>query len=272
MPAIHLSDTSVTPAAMARPDATRPVRLIARELKANEVLPAHQHEWPQLTITGHGTIRITAAGSTWIVPPSRAIWIPPGIEHEVITLETSGLRAVYVHDALAPHPIDTCKVLEVSDFMHALVDALAMSEAGTARETHIMALIIDEARQAASLPLQIRLPADRRLRHLCQALIDDPANGNTLHEWARTIGMSERTLTRAFEQELGMGFSQWRQEMRLAHAIPLIAKGWPLSRVAAELGYTSQSAFTAMFKKAMGRPPTAFIARPERRQASRPEA
>ena len=53
--------------------------------------------------------------------------------------------------------------------------------------------------------------------------------------------------------------------MRLAHAAPLVARGWPLSRVAAELGYGSQSAFSAMFKRRFGRSPSAFFAQPTRR-------
>jgi AraC-like DNA-binding protein len=33
----------------------------------------------------------------------------------------------------------------------------------------------------------------------------------------------------------------------------------PMSRVAADLGYASQSAFTAMFKKTFGKSPSAFF-------------
>jgi AraC-like DNA-binding protein len=58
-----------------------------------------------------------------------------------------------------------------------------------------------------------------------------------------------------------MKFGQWRQQMRLAHAAPLIAGGRPLSQVAAELGYTSQSAFSAMFKKTFGQSPSVFFAK-----------
>ncbi len=60
-----------------------------------------------------------------------------------------------------------------------------------------------------------------------------------------------------------MSFSQWRQQVRLAHAAPLIARGLPLSHVASELGYASQSAFSAMFKKTFGQSPSSFFARKE---------
>ena len=73
------------------------------------------------------------------------------------------------------------------------------------------------------------------------------------------------SLARLFERELGLSFGQWRQQVRLAHAAPLIARGVPLSQVAEELGYASQSAFSAMFKKTFGSSPSAFFAQREQR-------
>ena len=44
----------------------------------------------------------------------------------------------------------------------------------------------------------------------------------------------------------------------LAHALPLLARSVPVSHVATATGYASDSAFTAMFKAAMGQPPSLF--------------
>ena len=65
-------------------------------------------------------------------------------------------------------------------------------------------------------------------------------------------------MARLFREELGMSYPQWRQQVVLAHALPLLARGLPISQVAAASGYASDSAFTAMFKAAMGQPPSAF--------------
>lgn len=48
----------------------------------------------------------------------------------------------------------------------------------------------------------------------------------------------------------------------LASAIPLMSQGLPLSRIAQALGYNSQSAFSAMFRRAFGQSPSAFLHRP----------
>jgi AraC-like DNA-binding protein len=151
----------------------------------------------------------------------------------------------------------------VSVLLRELVLALSQADAGDARESMLTALILDEVARSPTLPICVALPEDKRLKSLCANLIADPASPLTLDDWATRVGASGRTLARLFERELGMGFAQWRQQVRLAHAASLIARGMPLSRVAAELGYASQSAFSAMFRKTFGQSPSAFFARRE---------
>lgn len=93
---------------------------------------------------------------------------------------------------------------------------------------------------------------------LCDAVLRAPAECTTLGEWARDVGASERTIARLFRSQLGTSFQQWRQQVVLARALPMLTRGAPISEVAAASGYASDSAFTAMFKQAMGQPPSAF--------------
>lgn len=244
----------------AAPSPERPVRLVARDLGASELLAAHSHVWGQVTYALDGVVRVTAGNSTWIVPPMRAIWIPPELAHEVVTLEKARLRALYVHAKAAPFQGNQCEVLDVSSLLRELILALIQAEPGEPREAMLSALILNELVRSATLPIRVALPSDKRLKTLCEMLIADPASPLTLDDWAQRVGASGRTLARLFERDLGMSFGQWRQQVRLAHAAPLIASGLPLSHVAAELGYASQSAFSAMFKKTFGQSPSAFFA------------
>lgn len=248
----HLPDMAPTP--------KRPLRLVARDLAASELLAAHSHAWGQVTYAVDGVVRVTADNTTWIVPSQRAIWIPPKMGHEVVTLEKARLRALYVHADAAPFRGAQCEVLEVSSLLRELVLALAQEAPDERRESMLAMLILDEVARSTTRPIRVALPSDKRLQSLCETLIADPASPLTLDDWAGRVGASGRTLARLFERELGMSFGQWRQQVRLAHAAPLIARGLPLSRVAAELGYASQSAFSAMFKKTFGQSPRAFFA------------
>ena len=209
-----------------------------------------------------GAMRLSAAGMVWLAPALRAVWIPPQIEHEVVVLGEVELRTVYIAPDVAPLSLSSCAVIEVSDLMRALFEALSDTQPDSAdapRRQQLTALLLTEIRRAPPLSLGLPMPQDRRLHALCQALIAQPASPLTLTEWAARVGASERTLARGFQRELRMSFAAWRQQLRLAHALDGISRGRPLGEVASELGYASQPAFSAMFKRAFGVPPGQFL-------------
>jgi AraC-like DNA-binding protein len=255
------------------PTAARPVRAKVRRLAADTRVDPHSHPWAQVAMSSTGVIRMTAARSTYIVPPSRALWIPPGVEHVVTVVEDAEIRTLYVHqEAGRSGPVPggigdatnwaECRVLEVSSLLRELVAHLA-SEPGHAptgeRERCLSSLILDELQRALPVRLGVDLPSDKRLRALCEAVLDEPARWATLEGWARQAGASPRTVARLFRSELGTSFGQWRQQVLLAHALTLAARKQPMASIAAELGYASASAFTAMVKRSVGAPPSRFF-------------
>jgi AraC-like DNA-binding protein len=255
-----------------QPTRARPVRVRSRHLAADAHFEPHQHAWAQLAYCASGMLQVSAAapGSTsgevtYIVPPSRAVWIAPRAQHSVHVLEAAQFRTLYIDPSVAPPEWDGCRVLVVSPLLRELVPAL--DEAGLARERErlLTALLLDELRGAAMQPLGVPLPpaqtGDKRLRALCEAVLRAPAQRATLAQWAADVGASERTMARLFREQLGTSYQQWRQQAVLAHALPLLARGLPVGRVAAASGYASESAFTAMFKAAMGQPPSRFQGR-----------
>lgn len=241
------------------PTADRPVRLTARNLQTEEVISMHRHVWGQFTYTPEGMMQIIANDSTWFVPPLRAIWIPSGVEHEVRIIEPSQLRVLYFHADHVPFKGSECLVLEVGPLLRELIAAMETITAGSEREAHLATVVIDEIQAAKHLPIHLPMPRDKRLKSLCEILLAEPASRLTLEDYARQVGASSRTLSRLFESELNMSFSAWRQQMRLSQAFPLVTSGLPLSQVAEELGYASQSAFSAMFKKTFGESPSNFF-------------
>jgi len=110
------------------------------------------------------------------------------------------------------------------------------------------------------LALGVALPQDARLRRLCEAMLREPGRHAGLEEWAAEAGASPRTLSRLFREQLGTSFAQWRSQVLLSHALTLAARGRPMSHIAAELGYASASAFTAMVTRTVGMPPSRFFA------------
>lgn len=255
------------------PSVARPVRAKVRTLQATVRIEPHHHPWGQVALSTTGVIRMSARrngddrSSTYIVPPSRAVWIPPGIEHVVTVVEDAEIHTLYVHPT-ARFPDDgdagpcerwsDCRVLEASSLLREVasqLDARPGALSASERERCLSALALDELKRAAPVPLGIDLPSDRRLRTLCDAVIEAPTRWSTLEGWARHAGASPRTVARLFRSELGTSFVQWRRQVLLAHALSLSARRLPMARIAAELGYASPSAFSAMVRRSLGASP-----------------
>lgn len=259
------------------PSRERPVRAKHRQLRADTQVRPHSHPWAQVAISTTGVLRLTVPHGAYIVPPSRALWIPPGVEHAVTMVEDADLRTLYFYQppgrcgpAVAraqEEPWRQCRVLEASELLRALVrempfepdDGAPLAPEVLQRERHLSALILDELRRASSVRLGVQLPRDKRLRHLCEVVIADPTRHETLADWARDTDASPRTVARLFRQELSSTFTQWRQQVILARAVALAAGHRLINQIAAELGYNSPSAFSAMVRRAVGLAPGRFL-------------
>lgn len=255
------------------PTPERPVRAKVRELAVDAQVVPHSHAWAQVVFSTSGVCRVTAEQHSFIVPPSRAVWVPPGVVHAVTVVERAELRTLYLREATpgaGPPALDggaggdwgRCRVLEVSALLRELVLQLA-AEPGTAaaspRERHLAAVVCDELARARPVPMGVVLPADKRLRALCESVIHDPVRHPGLEGWAAEAGASPRTVARLFRQELDTSFGQWRQQVLLAKALSMAAQRRPMNHIAAELGYASASAFSAMVRRSVGLPPSQLL-------------
>ena len=248
------------------PSKQRPVRVRARSMPADTHFEPHAHPWAQLASCATGIVQVTAtqAGQsmiTYIVPPSRAVWIEPGAQHHITVLEAAEFRTLYIHKSRTPKGWTGCRVIVVSPLLRETVNSLDM-DIQPQREQWLANLTLGEITRADTQALGVPLPhprtGDKRLRALCEAVMRTPSGGATLAEWALDVGASERTAARLFRDELGLSYQQWRQQAILAHALPLLTRGQSISAVAAASGYLSTSAFSAMFKGAMGQSPSHF--------------
>ncbi len=268
------------PARFAPTDA-RPVRAKVRTLDVDARVVPHAHPWAQVVFSTAGVVRVEAEQHSYIVPPQRAVWVPPGVEHAVTVVERAELRTLYLAPPVpgaGPAPLDDavpgdwsrCRVLEVSPLLRELVLQLAHApntpnaadgagDAPGARETALAALVCDELARARPLSLGVELPADKRLRALCEAVIDDPVRHATLEAWSAEAGASTRTVARLFRQELDTSFVQWRRQVLLAKALSMAAQRRPMAHIASALGYASASAFSAMVRRSAGLPPRRLL-------------
>ncbi|VVE47299.1 HTH-type transcriptional regulator NimR [Pandoraea morbifera] len=241
------------------PSAVTPVVAHLRTPPPDALIEPHRHEWGQLICPQRGGLRITAGETSLIVPVFRAAWVPAGMSHEVAVLGEAQFYAVYMMSEVSPLPAGRCLVLEVSPLLRDLAAAMAGGMASDdPRHGLVTSLLLEELRVAPTASLDLRMPDDRRLRPLCEGLMERPEDDRSLAQWAEDVGASERTLARLFSTELGTSFGVWRQRVRIARAVDWMSRGVPVATVASRLGYANPAAFSAMFRRALGVSPRDF--------------
>ena len=262
-PAEPPTDRSTDPADYQR--VPRAVAAMPKDFPDGFEIAPHSHERAQLIYATVGTMRVATSDGMWMVPPQRAVWMPAGVRHGIVMSSDVTMRTLYLREDAALFMPDACRVLPVSPLLRELIVRatelpLQYDEDGPAG--HVVALIITELRGLQSLPLQLPMPRDARLRSLCASLLEAPGDQRTLAARARTINASARTLARHFQSETGLSFGAWRQQARVLEAMGRLGGGAPVTQVALDLGYDSVSAFSAMFRRAAGASPSAY--RPQR--------
>lgn len=223
----------------------------------------HSHEQAQLVYATRGVVRILTPSGSWLVPPGRALWIAPGIDHELHTVGEVALRSAYFEPETVPWIRDFCSVIDVSPLLGELLVGMLgdpLEYAEDSRAALIVPVLLRCLKEAPMVDQgMLPLPSDRRLRQLCEGLMKEPGDNNTLDVWANRVGVSARTLARLFREETGLTFGQWRQQMRISEAVYRLALKEPVRAISAELGYSTPAAFITMFKKTLGITPQRYL-------------
>ncbi|TIO06972.1 helix-turn-helix transcriptional regulator [Mesorhizobium sp.] len=225
-------------------------------------VPRHHHSRSQLLHALRGVVLVTAQQGRWMVPPDHAMWIPAGIEHSVEMLGNVSMRSVYVTpDAIEGLPTGL-RVVGMTDLMRSLIIeavTLPAEPQPTGRTGLVLGLLLHEIPSLPEQPLGLPFPSDPKLAALCRRFVAAPSPHATIDEWAGIVGMSRRSFTRAFHRQTGLSLSTWRQQACLFAALPRLADGEPITRVALDLGYDSVPAFTTMFRRMLGTSPRGYM-------------
>jgi AraC-like DNA-binding protein len=245
-------------------DPGRPIAPLAIDYLGASLRPWHHHRRGQLLYADEGVMQVSAAAGTWVVAPAQAVWLPPGVEHQVGHRTGIAMRTLYIDAVVARDLPAQCCVVAVPPLLRQLIlraMAIGLDYRPEGPEARVMAVILDELRALKPEPLHLPHPRDPRLRKIAEALLANPADGRALADWARAAGASERTLARLFVKETGMTFGSWRERLRLTSAIARLADGAPVTAVAYDLGYQSPSAFIVMFRRTLGDTPGRYLKR-----------
>lgn len=244
-------------------DATpRPVVVICNNFQSGDVLPAHSHRHAQLVYGATGIMMVATEQGRWIVPPDRAVWIPGGVRHDLRMVTAVTTVTLWVDPCAVEGLSASCQVLDISTLMRSLLTAAVDVEPEYERDSRgglIMSLLLQELKILPALPLCLKFPQHEKLADRCRAFLREPRPHDTIEIWSEALGMSRRTFTRLFRRETGLSFAAWRQQACLFASLPRLAAEEPITRIALDLGYESPAAFTTMFKRLQGVPPSLYF-------------
>jgi AraC-like DNA-binding protein len=237
------------------------VAALADSLERGAVIPPHSHQRAQLIFAIEGAMTVRAPDALWVLPPSHALWVPAGVVHQIRTNGPVEMRTLYVQPEQAKGIRNECHVLFVSRLLRELiVRAMELpalyDEKGM--QGRVMNLILDEVAHLPAQPLGLRMPSDARLLRLCELVLRDLCRCDSIARLGAAVGLSERSVMRRFPKETGLSFRRWHNQARLLKAFELFDQRQSLTKVALEVGYSSPSAFAKMFRRTLGKPPTAM--------------
>ncbi len=230
---------------------------------ANEV-DWHTHGRAQLICVESGLLTTRTRHGTWSLAPGSAGWMPAAEPHTVaIDGPLRGWGMVLAPALCHDLPADPC-VIGISPLLQAVALRVCdwpIADAASARQQHLIEVLLDEIRAAPRQRMHLPMPRDRRLLKIASQLLAEPADDRSLAQWAAWAGLSTRSLTRHFREETTLSFAHWRQQARLAEALRQLSEGRAVSDIAHALGFSSSSAFVTVFRRHFGVPPGRYLAR-----------
>ena len=238
------------------------IATLTHDYPVGHVIPSHFHDRHQLVFASQGVMTVRTSAGTWVVPTQRAVWIPAGVPHTITMSGTVAMRTLYFKPKLARVLPRECCVVNVSPLLKELILHACVVPAlnkRILRQRHLIDLIIDQLEGIQMVPLQLPNLSDSRALRISKILLAHPSNNRTLSQLCKGGGASKRTVERLFQEEAGMTFGKWRQQLRLMQAVRLLAEGAKVTHAALEAGYSTPSAFISVFKKALGTSPALYF-------------
>jgi AraC-like DNA-binding protein len=228
----------------------------SRDLLPGSSFGWHTHAAHQLNWAQDGVLTIATSLGTWVLPPTRALWIPAGTNHTTGSNRTTTMCSLLIKLDLVTWSVPT--VIRVGPLLGPLLTYLA-SPLDRGPRTRAEAMLQDLLEPVPTPPIQLPMPSDDRACRIATSLRADPADPRTLADWGRAVGASARTLARVFGSETGLGFNEWRTRLRLTHALTLLAAGTSVTATAHQVGYSTPSSFIAAFRRRTGTSPARYF-------------
>ena len=246
--------------------------LVATDILLAEEIVAH-HERPPAGVTTRRQLAITYSGAFEFQVGRSRSWVDPGrllfaeanqdfTDHHVI--DGVGHRSVVLTpdfallDETSPRGRDAfgdrlrgcpLRVQMLVQMLRRTTDPLAAEEVG-------LAILVASLGETGRVSIN-----DPRCVRKAKSLLHEHGEGRlTLTQIAADVGVTPIHLTQAFKRAEGVPLYRYQTRLRLGRALAELPERDDITHLALELGYSSHSHFTAVFREALGITPSAYRA------------
>ncbi len=245
-----------------------PVFYLTRTMPSNTIYPAHSHPWGEFVYSFSGVLELQAEGALFRLPANYGLWLPPGVEHKGLNRHGSFHCSLYIEPTYAQEKgmFPSACALTINVMVRSMLNYLRLNppaEPYTTEESRLLEVVVDQLTIAPCAGSYLPTSDDPVLSRVLAYLEEYPGDNCAVKYLAEQVGTSERTLARKAQKDLGMPLSEWRQRLKVVRAMPMLIEGEKVESIALDLGYSTASAFIAMFRRLVDMTPDEY-----RKQAS----
>jgi len=236
--------------------------------KSEKLIPLHKHTKGQLSYVEGGIAYITINYRTYVVPARHYFWIPKGMPH-VLRIGNSAtvLRSLYfyAHDDAENEFYSKLGIYPASEL---LIQMINYTECWDGRHVSskdhnfefmvaLKKLLPDMNNKA--LPIILPFTDNEQMQAIIRYLNNNISEDISLKSISGRFNMSERSMSRLFQNNLQMSFLQYLKTVRMIKAIEMIVKTHkPIGEIAFSVGYNTISSFSDTFQQFTNSRPSDF--------------
>ncbi len=224
----------------------------------------HVHDVHQIEYAIGGVVEVETAAGHYLLPPQQAAWIPAGLQHQATMNPSVKTLAVMFDPAVLPDGGDRARILAVSALLREMllyalrwpIDRAAGDEVSDAFFLTLANLVSDALDHEAPLSLPT---SEDPVVAAAMAYTKDQLQSVSLDEVCRAVAVSERTLRRQFQSEVGLSWRTYLLHARMLRAMALLAApGQSVQQTASAVGFDSMGSFTRAFAQFCGETPSSY--------------
>lgn len=220
-------------------DIPAPLWLRVRDAPAETIYPEHAHAWGEFIYAFDGVLEVNIEQIHYLTPPPYGIWLPPHMQHSGINRNDVTYCTLYVHESLCQQMPQQTGILLTAPLVPSLLEHIRSHHLPDHDPEYLRLLqvLLDCLTHAELVGSYLPTTQHPALAQILNHLHEHPADDSTLEELAKMINMTERTLARYSQKELGMSLHEWRQRLKVMKAMSMLNKGKTIESIALDLGY-----------------------------------